>query len=112
MEIDTQTYDLDGGSKVTVYKPFGNEHYLAVVDINGRYPEAGKITQNIGRDEFIIVLRGQITATINEEVHLLEETQSILVRNGDRYFIEGIGQAVVSIRDEEGGRSEIENIKQ
>ena len=101
-----KTYKLDGGSKVTVYKVFGTRHYFAVVDMDGHYPGKGKISHNVGRNEFILVLSGELLVTKNGRKKTLKTGMTLLLENGCKYEILGKGKSLVFVDDGEAGKGE------
>ena len=105
-----QEYALSGGGTVTVYKPFGDESYVAIVNNAGRYPEIGTIAHNIGREEFVIVLEGTLLVERNNQRMTLHQGETVSIPDDSRYTIEGTGRALVIVRDQIGGRTEIENL--
>lgn len=112
MQINRKQYQLPGESSVEVFKVFPKnesaEVYFAIVESRGRYPEVGQIAQNYNRDEYIVVLDGEIKVTVNDnEPKLLKKDQDLLIKNGDKYFIDGVGRALVLVRDLERGESRI-----
>lgn len=100
-------YSLSGGGTVTVHKPFGSEHYIAIVEQDGRYPEPGKTARNVGRSEFSTVLEGRFEYIIDGTARILEANQSTMVPDGSRYSIEGTGKVLVVVHDMPGGKTEI-----
>lgn len=105
-KINVKTvYDLPGGSKVEVHKPFGNKNYVALVSLDGRYPSKGKVAKDVNRQEYIFVTEGEITVHLNQIAHVLQNGDSILIENGDRYWIEGKGTSIVVVEDGENGAS-------
>lgn len=105
---EKEVYELSGGGKVEVFKPFGTENYFAIVTQNGRYPEAGKVAKNVGRDEFSLILDGEFEYNVDGQVTKLKKDQSLLVKDGSKYWINGQGRILVFVRDEKNGRTEIE----
>ncbi|MBN8550707.1 MAG: hypothetical protein J0M12_15440 [Deltaproteobacteria bacterium] len=101
-------YPLSGDGVVRVYKPFGNEKYIAVVEQHGRYPEAGKTARNHGRSEFSVIISGTFEYCVDGVQTTLKEKDHILVGDGQRYSIEGNGKALVFVTDREGGATLIE----
>ena len=96
---------------VEVHQPFGNNHYYALVDLNGRYPELGKIAHDIGRREYMQLLEGRVELTINNVRQVLQPKLSRLVDDGDYYFIEGRGIVMVFVEDQEGGTTQVEDLQ-
>lgn len=105
-EVSVQ-YALSGGGKVVVHKPFGGDHYVALVEMSGEYPEPGKLARNNGRDEFIVILEGTFEVTVNDGTQELSAGGAIFVPNGAYYRIVGAGKSLVVVRDEQGGSTEI-----
>lgn len=103
-----KTYALSGGGTVRVCKPFSTQHYSALVEQNGRYPEVGKIARNKGRREFSLVIEGTFTYTVNGTVQTLGANEQILVKDGDRYTIDGCGKVLVVVEDQPEGCTLIE----
>jgi quercetin dioxygenase-like cupin family protein len=102
-----QEYILDGGGKVVVHKPFGEEVYSAVVAMDGEYPGSGLIAHDEGRAEFIYVLDGAFEVKINGELHLVKCGENILIEDGDSYSISGNGRCMVLVHDQPGGETKI-----
>lgn len=105
--MNIEKYELSGGSLVEVHKVFGNDYYLAIVDIDGEYPETGKIAKNSGRQEYIIILEGSMKITVDGEEHSLVAGESILVPDGGTYGIIGKGRALVFVNDQPGSKTDI-----
>lgn len=99
MKVKINKYDLDGGSKVTVYKIFGDRFYFAIVDMDGSYPIPGQLARNKGRNEFVLVIEGQITIVKNGTKKNLNEGGTILLNDGSRYEITGRGKSLVFVDD-------------
>lgn len=111
MEQEARSYELPGGqSSAEVHKPFGNNHYYALVDLNGHYPQADKIAHNVGRREYMHLLKGEVDLTINNEHHLLQPNSTKLVDDGDYYYIDGKGKIMVFVEDKDGGITEIKDL--
>lgn len=100
-----KTYELDGGSTVKVFKPFGEGCYSAIVDQRGRYPAPGKIARNSGRREYSLLLSGSLTYTVDGVSRVLHANDTILVGDGQTYFIDGEGQALVMVQEGPGGKT-------
>lgn len=105
-------YTLDGGSTVDVFKPpFGETddaaYYFAIVDSNGRYPKAGKVAHNNGRDECITVLEGELTVVVDGKEQVVKINESILVPDGAVYQTHGKSKNHVFVRDRKDGKTEI-----
>lgn len=100
-----KTYELDGGSSVKVFKPFGDGCYSAIVDQKGRYPAPGKVARNSGRQEHTLLLSGSLTYTVDGVTRVLHANDTILVGDGQTYVINGAGQALVMVQDGPGGKT-------
>lgn len=107
MAVNRTKYDLPGGSLVEVHKVFGDEYYIAIVDMKGRYPEEGSIAKDKNREEYIVLIEGEMNITHNGELKTLKPSDHVLIQDGDTYLIEGEGKAIVFVKDSEGGTSEI-----
>lgn len=107
VEYKPQLYELSGGSLVEVYQPFGNEHYFAIVALQGRYPETGKVAHNIHRTEHIQLLEGNVKLTINNLHQILQPGLNRLpvVEDNNEYFLEGNADLVVFVEDQEGAET-------
>lgn len=105
--IQGAVYPLDGGSEVIVHQPFGKEYYSAVVKMDGEYPGPGKIAVDQGREEFIYVLDGAFTVTINKQDFQLGSGENIIVHDGDSYYLKGSGRCMVVVHDLPGGKTAI-----
>ena len=104
-----KSYALSGGGVVTVYKPFGERNYSALVKQRGRYPEGAKFARNRGRREYSVVISGSFTYVVDGVSSVLEADDTILVGDGQRYCIDGTGTVLVMIEDQEGGATIIED---
>lgn len=104
-----KSYALDGECQVTVYKPFGDETYFAIVDQNGRYPGEGRSARNVGRKEYSIVLDGEFQYQIDGVTQIVKQNESVAVGDGSRYSITGKGKLLVYIHDEPHGSTVIES---
>lgn len=107
-EASVKRYQLSGGGVVTVHKPFGGEHYVAVVEQKGRYPEGGKMARNQKRSEYSVVLDGTFSYSVDGKQSKLKSGDSILVGDGSTYSIDGEGRVLVVVYDLPGGRTVIE----
>ncbi len=107
MKSKIKKYVLEKDSIVEVYKIFGDKQYFAVVEMNGRYPRSGKIAQDINREEFFYTLEGELNLVVNNKKQTLKKGKSFLVKNNDKYFVEGKGKMLVFVKDEVGGESKI-----
>lgn len=110
--IPQAEYDLSGGSKVVVHKPYGNEVYSAVFTMkNGLYPQAGSEAHNVGRHEMLYVIDGSFTLTLNSVEHSLSQGQNLMICDGDRYILRGNGSCLVVVHDQPGGATVIEPVR-
>ena len=107
MDEFVSRYQLSGGSSVTLLKPFGSTNYVALVDQRGRYPESGMIARNRNRRELLYVLEGEVSVECAGTIVSLRESAGFLIKEGDRYSIEGEGRVLVIVTDEPGGTTEI-----
>lgn len=109
MSTNHKKYTLDGGSSVDVYHVFGKRNYFAKVDLNGYYPEKGKISKNKGRKECIVLVSGKATLWLNGEKLNMKIDENYIVKNNDTYKLHGIGVLVVFVDDGErlNGKTEI-----
>lgn len=105
--MSTERYELSGGGVVTVYRPFGDTHYVAVVESCGVYPALGSEARNRGRAEHIVVLEGSFAVRRNGQLHSLAAGDELALPDGVRYTIEGTGRALVMVHDQPGGETEI-----
>ncbi|HLL60783.1 MAG TPA: hypothetical protein VK338_03630 [Candidatus Nitrosocosmicus sp.] len=101
-------YVIEKDTIVEVYKVFGNEQYFAIAEINGRYPQPGKIAHDINRQEYIYVLTGEILVSINGQQHSLKPEDTCLIKEDDKYYIQGTGKVLVFVKDGEDGTSKLE----
>jgi hypothetical protein len=108
---EVQTYELPGGASVEVHKPFGNERYYALVKLNGQYPQAGKMAHDIGRREYVHLLKGKATLTLNGEDNQLEAGATHLIKDGDTYRLSGDGELMVFVEDQESGITQIGDLQ-
>lgn len=109
-EYEPEIYDLPG-TKVEVHQPFGSTYYYAIANIYDCYPEPGKIAHDIGRREYMHLLEGDVTLTLNNASYVLKQGLARLVDDGDYYFIEGKGKLMVFVEDQEKGTTQIEDLK-
>lgn len=105
-------YDLPGGSKVWVVKPYEKDSdgfliYTAYVWNDCEYPGNGQVTLNVNRWEHITVVKEKITVSLNGNDLELGEGDSVQINEGDKYSIRGKGECLVTVRDGEGGESKI-----
>jgi len=109
MNENLKEYALNGGGKVTVIKPFSANSYSAVVKMNGRYPEEGKVARNYKRTEFVYIIDGEFKFTINGSERNLKAGETVRLSDGATYFILGAGTSLVMVKDDEGGETVIED---
>jgi hypothetical protein len=109
--VEAEAYVLPGGGTVEVHKPFGNEYYYAFVKLSGQYPQAGQIARDIGRREYVQLLEGKVTLTVNGEDNSLESGATQLIKDGDAYRLSGDGELMVFVEDQEGGTTQIEDLQ-
>jgi mannose-6-phosphate isomerase-like protein (cupin superfamily) len=102
-----EKYLLSGGGVVTVFKPFGGGHYIALVEQDGGYPAQGFHARNLNRREFSVVLDGTFEYELDGEKVTLSPGESILVPSEVPYKISGSGRVLVMVDDQDGGRTEI-----
>ena len=107
----SQTYELSGGSFVTVHKPFGANIYTAEVRMpsGAVYPEPGKVALDVGRQEFITVVTGSMLLQVNGDECNLIKGDTYLLKDGDKYSIKATEDliACVLVEDQEDGKTEI-----
>lgn len=108
MAISINTYQLENDSLVEVHKVFGNRYYLAIVTIDGRYPEDNKVAHDIKRSEYIYIIEGEILVSLNGIEYTMKQGESRLIKDGDYYWIKGKGKVLVFVHDKQGGVSNIE----
>lgn len=106
-EEHVKEYQLSGGGTVKVYKPFGDGVYFAIVEMDGVYPEEGKVAQNIGREEYSVVLDGEFEYEIAGAKKMFKKGDAVLVGDGVKYKITGKGRDLVFVKDVPGGKTEI-----
>jgi hypothetical protein len=110
--IPQAEYDLSGGSKVVVHKPYGDAVYSAVFTMNnGPYPQAGSEAHNVGRHEMLYVIDGSFTVTLNSVEHSIAQGQNLMICDGDRYILRGNGSCLVVVHDQPGGATVIEPVR-
>ena len=110
LSASPKNYELSGGAQCQVYRSDTNQTlpYLAKVTLDGRYPATNNIAHNINRVEEILAVSGRFRVTIDGAEHALEENQSVIVRNGQRYSLEGCGELLVLVLDGHKAESKIE----
>ncbi len=108
MKPQVTKYTLEKNSSVEIHKVFGDEYYFALVKMDGRYPEEGKIAHNLNRSEYMYVLEGHVNVTVNKKTFPLNKGEYCLVEDGDYYTIEGKAETLVFVKDGKGGTSQIE----
>jgi mannose-6-phosphate isomerase-like protein (cupin superfamily) len=102
-----QRYVLSGGSQVSVLKPFGEAQYSAVVQQRDRYPTAGFVARNRGRQEYLYLLSGEVKVTLDGNQFELVVGAGILIGDGASYVLLGSGEVLVMVSDQTGGTTEI-----
>ena len=107
MAETVQSYELNGGSRVTIVRPFEGGTYAAIVEQYGRYPEEGRVACNHRRREFLHLLGGSITVAHGGQTTELAPERGLMLEEGVRYSISGKGQVLVLVHDEPGGATEI-----
>lgn len=60
----------------------------AVVELNGRYPDKGKVV-NLKCKELAFVIRGSARLFVGSEEVTLQEGDLVLIEPGEKYFWEG-----------------------
>lgn len=76
--------------------PFGDTKIdLAFIEVNGRYPEAGSVTNRVVR-ETVFVVKGNGRVVIDDVEHLLEDNDALLILPNQKYFFDGRFKLVVS----------------
>lgn len=107
-EHEPITYKLPG-AVVELHRPSNNSsHYYAVVELDGRYPGEGHIAHNVGRRESLHWLEGEAQLTVNKTTHVLTGRKRVAMNDGDYYLLEGKGRAIVFVKDQPGGQTQIE----
>jgi len=84
-------------SKCTAYEyPINDKNInIALVKINGRYPDKGLVT-NTKVKEMIFVKSGKGRVVINKRTIKLEKEDVILILPKERYYFEGKFELIVS----------------
>lgn len=109
-EYEPKIYQLPG-ALVEVHQPSEDKHYYAKVELDGNYPGKGKIAHNKGRKESLHWLEGRAELKVNNVTYVLEAGSRIVMRDGDRYTLEGKGKAVVFVKDQPKGTTLIEELE-
>ncbi len=109
---DTQTSRvLPDGSRITIHNPHKSHTYLAHIDLKagGTYPAYGSQAKEIRRSEYIVVIKGLLNIRLNDVPFSLAESDVILIKDGDTFFIEAAEDTslAVLVHDEDGGKTEI-----
>ncbi len=108
MKIGTpKTYQLEKNTTVAVHTPFLGNYSMAIAELNGPYPQIGKIAHNVNRNEYIVVVTGRITLTINGVVYDLKAGDNRLIEDGDYYAITGKAKVAVFVHDGVSAKTEI-----
>jgi glyoxylate utilization-related uncharacterized protein len=105
--MQPKKYSLPG-LLVEVHKPFGDTHYYALLTLKGMYPGENRIARNAGRREYVYLLEGEATLTVNGTSHILRPKMHQLLKDGDRYSLQGEGQILVFVEDQINGSTVIE----
>lgn len=100
-------YKLSGGSDVTIYKEQASDVYAAIVILESRFPEVGKLAKNIKRTEMITPLDSAIEMEVNGISYTLNKFDSIVVCDNDIISISGSGRVSVLVLDSDGAKTEI-----
>ena len=75
---------------------FGDKEIdIAFIEINGRYPDKGCVTNEIVK-ESVFVVEGKGKIVIDKKEHKLEEKDALLIFPKQKYFFEGKLKLVVS----------------
>lgn len=109
MEFQPAIYDLPGAT-VAVHKPFGDQYYYALVELDGHYPGLNKVAHNIGRREYVHLVEGTANLTVNNIPYILQPIAGRLINDGDHYSLEGKAKLMVLVEDQVGGVTHIEDI--
>ncbi|HEV2613598.1 MAG TPA: cupin domain-containing protein [Gammaproteobacteria bacterium] len=83
--------------KVTEHPLINGMFNVAVATISGRYPEERRVI-NHECAELGYVLEGQGKIVINDEVHLLNTGDVVMIEPGEKYYWEGNMQLFLSCR--------------
>lgn len=69
--------------------PLGSEALdIAVVTVNGRYPEKGHLVNEVSL-EIAYVLRGDGSVGVDDQVHTLSPGDAVLINPGERFYWQG-----------------------
>ena len=68
---------------------------VAVIEIKGRYPDEGQVTNEIVK-ELIFVIKGKGIITVDDKEYELEEGDSVLIRPKQKYFLNGTLELIIS----------------
>ena len=105
-EQESTTYKLPG-AVVELHRSSGSNHYYAFVALDGRYPEEGQIAHNVGRRETLHWLEGEAHLILNGTTQFLTGRKRVAMNDGDSYILEGKGRAIVFVKDQPGGQTQI-----
>lgn len=61
---------------------------IALIEINGRYPDRGRVTNKICK-ELVFVIKGKGKIEIDNKKFLLNKEDSVLIQPKQKYFFEG-----------------------
>ncbi len=68
---------------------------LALIELSGRYPSKGNVVNSLC-NEMIFVSYGSGTANIDGKEFDMEESDAILIKPGQKYFLEGCMELIIS----------------
>ena len=61
---------------------------IAFIEINGRYPDKGRIVNKVCK-ELVFIVKGKGKIEIDDKNILLEEGDSVFIQSNQKYFFEG-----------------------
>jgi len=96
-KADAQSFKIPGGTCGRLYPahPKG-EQSLAVVEMDGVYPQTGCSLNDICT-ETVYLQEGSFTIRMDDQMYRLEPGDRLMILPGTKYRIEGKGKAVVLI---------------
>jgi mannose-6-phosphate isomerase-like protein (cupin superfamily) len=75
--------------------PMGDDDInTALVEVNGRYPDTGYVTNELVK-EMMHVVQGSGRIVVGDEEHNLSEGDTLLLFPGEKYFLDGKMKLVI-----------------
>ncbi len=94
---DAQAFTIPGGTKGVLYPPSPKgDQSFAVVELDGRYPEAGYSINDICT-ETLYIIEGHLVLQANGDEYILEPGDLFMILPQTKYCLAGKGKAGVVI---------------